>query len=269
MLADATPPPSTTIGMLGSGTPDPLGATWSPDGLNVSVYAKRATGVDLLLFDDAEHRTPGRVLALSPATNRTGAYWHAFVGGIAPGQLYGYRISGPSIPGRGLRFDPSRVLLDPYGTGVAIPDGYRPATHGGAPGDPVPMKSVVTNPAAYDWEGDRPLGRSVRDTVIYEAHVAGFTASPSSGVAADRRGTYAGFIEKIPYLVDLGVTAVELRRCSPLTRTRRRRASSTTGDTSRSRSSRPTRRTRRTGRDRARSTSSATSSRRSTAPASR
>src|SRR6188472_3958491 len=188
--ADVTIPTSPAAPVIGPGTPDPLGATWSPDGVNVSVYAKRATGVDLLLFDAPEDRTPSRVLALSPGANRTGAYWHALVGGIAPGQLYGYRVSGPWAPGRGLRFDPTKVLLDPYATGVAIPDGYRPATHGGAPGDPVPMKSVVTDPGAYDWEGDRPLGRSFRETIIYEAHVAGFTASPSSGVPDDTRGRY-------------------------------------------------------------------------------
>ena len=147
---------------------------------------------------------------MSPGTNRTGAYWHARIGGIAPGQLYGYRVTGPWAPERGLRFDPARVLLDPYGTGVAIPDGYRPNPTAAPPADPVPMKSVVTDPGAYDWEGDRPLGRSVRDTIIYEAHVAGFTADPGSGVADDRRGRYRGFIEQIPYLVDLGVTAVEL-----------------------------------------------------------
>ena len=116
MLADPTTSTSTAPRIIDPGTPDPLGATWSPDGVNVSVYAKRATGVDLLLFDTAEDRAPSRVLALSPDTNRTGAYWHALVGGIAPGQLYGYRVSGPWAPERGLRFDPTRVLLDPYGT---------------------------------------------------------------------------------------------------------------------------------------------------------
>jgi glycogen operon protein len=210
MLADPQAATSTPVRILGPGTPAPLGATPAADGINVSVYAKRATGVDLLLFDDAEDRAPRRVLKLSPEANRTGAYWHALVGGIGPGQLYGYRVTGPWAPERGLRFDPSRVLLDPYGTGVALPDGYRPSTHGGAAGDPVPMKSIVTDPGAYDWEGDRPLGRSFRDTIIYEAHVAGFTADPGSGVDAGRRGRYRGFIDRIPYLVDLGVTAVEL-----------------------------------------------------------
>jgi isoamylase len=210
MRADLTTPLPTAARIAGPGTPDPLGATWSPDGVNVSVYAKRATGVDLLLFDGPEDPAPSVVLSLSPDTNRTGAYWHAQIDGVAPGQLYGYRVSGPWAPERGLRFNADSVLLDPYGTGIAIPDGYRPASHGGAGGAPVPMKSIITDPGTYDWEGDRPLGRSVRDTVIYEAHVAGFTADPGSGVADDRRGRYLGFIEQIPYLVDLGVTAVEV-----------------------------------------------------------
>ncbi len=142
--------------------------------------------------------------------NRTGDYWHVHVPGIGPGQLYGYAADGPWAPHDGLRFDRHKVLLDPYGRGVATPVAYR-RVEAGDRSDGVPaMKSVVVDLGRYHWEGDRPLGRSFRDTIIYEAHVAGFTADPGSGVAADRRGTYAGFIDKIPYLVDLGVTAVEL-----------------------------------------------------------
>ena len=186
------------------GSSHPIGATLTPDGLNVSVYAKRATGVDLLLFDDVEDDTPARVIDVGHAGGRTGPYWHAFVPGIVAGQAYAFRARGPSAPERGLRFDPDAVLLDPYGRGVAVPDGYRREAAGPS------MKSVVVDVASYDWEGDRPLGRPFGETVIYEAHVKGFTAHPSSGVDATRRGTYAGFIERIPYLVDLGITAVEL-----------------------------------------------------------
>jgi len=146
MRADPPIALPTAARIAGPGTPDPLGVTWSPDGVNVSVYAKRATGVDLLLFDTPEDRAPSHVLSLSPDTNRTGAYWHALIDGIPLGQLYGYRVSGPWAAERGLRFDSGKVLLDPYGTGIAIPDGYRPASHGGAAGDPVSMKSIVTNP---------------------------------------------------------------------------------------------------------------------------
>ncbi len=102
------------------------------------------------------------------------------------------------------------MLLDPYGRGVAVPNAYRPVPAGATGPDDVAMKSVVTDLRDYDWAGDRPLGRPFRETIVYEAHLAGFTADPGSGVSAERRGRYLGFIEKIPYLVDLGVTAVEL-----------------------------------------------------------
>jgi isoamylase len=185
------------------GASSPIGATLAADGVNVSVYAKRATSVELLLFDDPEHDTPTRVIPLD-AAHRTGPYWHAFVPGVGAGQAYAFRVDGPWVPERGLRFDRDRILVDPYGRGLVVPTGYRRTGGGRA------LKSVVVDLAAYDWEGDRPLDRPFAETVIYEAHIRGFTAHPSSGVDPARRGTYAGFVEKIPYLVDLGVTAVEL-----------------------------------------------------------
>ena len=128
-----------------------------------------------------------------------------------PGQIYAYRAHGPFAPERGLRFDGDKVLLDPYGLSVAVPGWYdRIAASIRGGNAAVAMKSVVADPSRYDWEGDRPLRRPFAQTVIYELHVRGFTRHPSSGVSADRRGTYAGLIEKIPYLKDLGVTAVEL-----------------------------------------------------------
>ncbi len=187
-----------------TGASHPIGATLTPDGLNVSVYAKRATGVELLLFDSVDDDVPARVVDLGGRGHRTGPYRHAFVPGIVAGQAYGFRVRGPSAPERGLRFDGDKILIDPYGRGLAVPAGYH--REGGGPS----MKSVVVDVSAYDWEGDRPLERPFAETVIYEAHVKGFTAHPSSGLDDARRGTYAGFIEKIPYLVDLGITAVEL-----------------------------------------------------------
>ena len=192
------------------GSAHPLGATVVPGGVNLCVYAKRATGIDILLFDGADDHVAGRVVTLDPGINRTGEYWHALLPGIGPGQLYGFTAHGPWAPERGERFDPTRVLLDPYGRGVVLPDGYRRVGAGLADPTAVPMKSVVIDTSAYDWEGDAPICRPWRETVVYEAHLAGMTADPASGVAAGRRGTYAGFIEKIPYLVDLGITAVEL-----------------------------------------------------------
>lgn len=194
-----------------AGRPAPLGATVRDGGVNFSLYSRTATGVELVFFDRPDDPRPVRVVRLDPVANRTYHYWHAFVPGVRAGQLYGYRVDGPPAPERGLRFDPAKVLLDPYGRGVACPPGYSPEP-ARRPGDTAvtAMKSVVVDPAAYDWEGDAPLRRPSARTVIYEMHVKGFTANPNSGVKADVRGTYAGLAEKIPYLQDLGVTAVEL-----------------------------------------------------------
>ena len=133
------------------------------------------------------------------------------VPGLTAGQLYGYRVEGPSDPASGMRFDAIKLLLDPYGRGVAVPDGYR-RTAASRPGEncATAMKSVVVDPLAYDWEGDKPLQRPSTRTIVYEMHLRGFTRHPSSGVDEKIRGTYAGLIEKIPYLQQLGITAVEL-----------------------------------------------------------
>jgi len=190
----------------------PLGATPSADGVNFSVYSKNCEFLELLLFDAPDDPRPDRVIRLDPGRHhRSFHYWHVFVPGLGPGQLYGYRAHGPFEPERGLRFDGAKVLLDPYGRSVAVPDGYDREAAGRA-GDnaAVAMKSVVAAPSTYNWEGDEPLFRPFTRTVIYEMHVGALTAHPNSGVAAERRGTYAGLIEKIPYLQGLGVTAVEL-----------------------------------------------------------
>ena len=190
------------------GTSAPLGATVSEGGVNFSLYSKHASRVELLLFDTASAAAPSRVV---PVGQRAYHYWHAFVAGIRPGQIYGYRVHGPFEPERGMRFDGAKLLLDPYGRAVAVPDGYDRLA-GARPGGNIAsaMKSVVANPAAYDWQDDRHPRRPFVDTVIYETHVRGFSMHESSGVAPHTRGTYAGIVEKIPYLRDLGVTAVEL-----------------------------------------------------------
>ncbi len=127
--------------------------------------------------------TPSRVIRLDPVTNRTYHYWHVFVPGILPGQLYGYRVDGPMAADRGLRFDSAKVLLDPYGRGVVVPKNYnRTAAHREGDNAATAMKSVVVDPSAYDWEGDVPLRRPSARTIIYEMHVRGFTRHPSSGV---------------------------------------------------------------------------------------
>ena len=167
----------------------PIGATILPGGVNFSVFSRRATRVELLLFDCAEAAQAACVIDLDPRIHRTYHYWHVFVPGIGAGQIYAYRVFGPFDPGQGLRFDPSKVLLDPYGRAVVVPEAYsRQRTSEYGQTDAIAMKSAVVDPASYDWEGDAPLRRSFASTVIYEMHVAGFTRHPSSGVTDELRG---------------------------------------------------------------------------------
>ena len=197
--------------MISAGSSSPLGATCSDEGVNFSLFSRHATGVELLLFEGVDDPRPSQVIRLDPTANRTYFYWHVFVPGVRSGQLYGYRVEGPFEPGAGMRFDPTKVLLDPYGRGVAVPPGYRrEAAQRASDTSATAMKSVVVNCGAYDWEGDVPLRRPSAHTIVYEMHVRGFTRHPSSGVPEKTRGTFAGLIEKIPYLRDLGITAVEL-----------------------------------------------------------
>jgi glycogen operon protein len=197
--------------MQHAGHSSPLGATIIDGGVNFSLFSRSATGVELLFFDRVDDTRPARVMRLDPATNRTYHYWHVCVPGVQPGQIYGYRVAGPADPADGMRFDPAKVLLDPYGRGVIVPQNYsRDAARQAGDNTATAMKSVVVDVHAYDWQGDTPLQRPSSRTIVYEMHVRGFTRHPSSGMAEQRRGTYAGLIEKIPYLQQLGITAVEL-----------------------------------------------------------
>jgi isoamylase len=202
---------ATEPGEITPGGSAPLGATIVPGGVNFSVFAKNAELIELLLFDSVNATEPVQVIPLGSRLHRTYHYWHAFVPNLGPGQVYAYRAHGPFAPDRGLRFDFGKVLLDPYGLAVAVPDRYvRDAAR--LPGDTAAsaMKSVVADPSRYDWEGDVTLGRPFVETIIYEMHVRGFTRHASSRVPSEKSGTYAGLIEKIPYLRDLGITAIEL-----------------------------------------------------------
>ena len=167
--------------------------------------------MQLLFFDGDDDGRPSTIFHFDPGANRTSSYWHIFVPDAKPGQLYAYRVWGPFDPARGMRFDPTKVLLDPYGRGVVVPKNYsREAAS--LPGDnaATAMKSVVIDPSAYEWEADTPLHRPASRTIIYELHVRGFTRHPNSGVSETTRGTFAGLIEKIPYLQQLNISAVEL-----------------------------------------------------------
>src|SRR5213594_4956672 len=158
------------------GGSSPLGATPSPDGVNFSVFSRHATGVEVLLFDGVDDTKAASVVRLDPSANRTYHYWHVFVPNVRPGQLYGYRVEGPFDPSSGMRFDPAKVLLDPYARGVMVPSAYgRDAARGPSDNAGTAMKSVVVDVSAYDWEGDVPLQRPSSRTIVYEMHVRGFT----------------------------------------------------------------------------------------------
>lgn len=183
----------------------PGGATPAAGGVNFSLYSRRATRVSLVLYDDERSVRPLCVIDLDPDENRTFFFWHVFVHDAAPGLYYTWRVDGPHDPGQGLRFDPKRELLDPWAREVsdALWDREANREHG-----LTSIRGKVVDTDGYDWEGDEPLRRPLESTIIYELHVRGFTRHPTSGVASP--GTFRGLIEKIPYLVSLGVTDVEL-----------------------------------------------------------
>jgi len=183
------------------GHPLPLGASVQRGGINFSIFSRHATAVTLLLFQPGVE-TEIAAFPFDNKYNRTGDVWHAFISGLDPGVAYAYRIDGPvSSPNC---FDPTLVLSDPYAIALI---GRR------LWGDKANQRSDCFRHALlvnhdYDWEFDQPINRPLADSIIYELHVRGFTMHPSSISAYP--GTFRGIIEKIPYLKDLGVTAVEL-----------------------------------------------------------
>jgi isoamylase len=193
-----------------TGSPYPLGASVTATGVNFSVFSFHATRAELLLFDTEDATQPSRIIDLVPETSRTSHYWHVHLQGIKAGQLYGYRMSGPYAPEWGHRFDPEKILLDPYAKAISSRNYQRGAAARSGDNTGTAAKSVVADLSAYDWEGDQPLDHPFSSTVLYEVHVGGFTRNANSGISEKKRGTYAGLVEKIPYLKDLGITAVEL-----------------------------------------------------------
>jgi glycogen operon protein len=192
-----------------AGHPQPLGATPDAKGINFSVYSEHATRVELLLFDHCDDPEPSRVVVLHPDRNRSYHFWHCHVAGLGPGQVYAYRMDGPGHTKElGTRFNHRKVLLDPYARANINSRWERVRAIGNEDNVAHAMRSMVVDLDSYDWEGDSPPRTPLADTVIYETHVRGLTASPSSGVASP--GTFSGVIEKIPHLADLGITAVEL-----------------------------------------------------------
>ncbi len=197
------------------GSPAPLGASWVEEehAFNFALYSRSATAVTLLCYTADDPVTPVFTLSLDYLVNKTGRTWHCRVPSAALGgaTLYAYKVDGPNSPANGDRFDAAKVLLDPYARRVFFP----PAFDRGACCQPGPTDGKaplgVLPPRAPSAVSDaRPGPRHAHDAVIYELHVKGFTARANSGVSAEKRGTFAGLADKIPYLQDLGVTIVEL-----------------------------------------------------------
>jgi glycogen operon protein len=203
------------------GSPLPLGTQESGDGVNFSLFSRYASHVRLELFDHPQDAVPSRVIDLDSTRNRTGDVWHVWVEGVSAGQLYAYRVDGPYQPSEGHRFNFNRLLLDPFATAISrLPHWDFESARGYERSSPeqdmvlskrdnsasMPKCIFVNEP--FEWAGDHPPLHPWSQTIIYEAHVRGFTIHPTSGV--DHPGTYRGLMEKIPYLKTLGVTAVEL-----------------------------------------------------------
>ncbi len=214
-----------TITNLRPGDPEPLGATVMEDGINFAIHSAGATRIELLLFDNIADRQPAQVIPLLAEANRTGDIWHIYVEGLPNATLYNYRVDGPYTPALdGHRFNGIKALLDPYAravtgdfhwlTGDALgydnsdpddPDRHlRPSQVSNVEG----AARCVAYRSDFDWEGDRHPDIPMESSIIYEVNVRGFTRHHSS--ETDFGGTYRGFIEKIPYLKALGITAVEM-----------------------------------------------------------
>ncbi len=189
------------------GHPLPFGATFQRGGINFAIFSRHATAMTLVLFPPGES-VAALELPLDPRQNRTGDVWHVLVSGLDAGIGYGFRAAkSPNLEPRIHRFDERRVLLDPYGRAVAGLESWGGGTEDGPFARLGHVRSVVID-EDFDWQGDQPLNRPLAESIIYEMHVRSFTCHSSSGVA--HPGTYRGIVEKIPYLAELGITAIEL-----------------------------------------------------------
>jgi isoamylase len=202
------------------GYPYPLGAMWTREGVNFALFSSHATAVELCLFDQAQGVEESHRIAL---TEREDEVWHAFLPDVKPGQLYGYRVHGEWNPAQGARFNPFKLMLDPYAKAIAGDLRWSPALysyeigHGAADlklhaqnnAGQAPKSVVVDD--AFDWGGDVPPAHALEDTIIYEAHVKGFTKLWEA-IPPELRGTYAGLAHPaaIAYFQSLGITTLEL-----------------------------------------------------------
>jgi isoamylase len=199
------------------GAPWPLGVTWLPaeNAFNFALYSKHATEVELLCFARQDLYRPALTKRLDFRINKSGPIWHCRVAiaDLADSEFYAYRVCGPPLEaGFATRhFDADKLLLDPYARDVHFPPDFdrRAACAPGPNLSRAPLGLLPRTSCEFDWQDDRVPIHS-HDLIIYELHVRGFTADPSAGVAAENRGTFSGVIDKIPYLLELGITAVEL-----------------------------------------------------------
>lgn len=197
------------------GTPSPLGVTWTEDkqAVNFALYSKHATGVTLLLYTSDDVVNPAVRYHFNYLINKSGRMWHCRIPETQVRNMayYSYHVEGPFNPPEGHRFDLEKVLLDPYAKAVYFPEGFNreAARQLGSNAGRAPLGIIRHSQGPFEWGHDRSP-RHTHDMVIYEMHVRGLTMRANSGVSREARGTYIGVIEKIPYLKQLGVTAVEL-----------------------------------------------------------
>jgi isoamylase len=193
----------------------PFGATWieTEKAFNFALFSRYATRVTLLGYHEDDVVTPAFIFELQHPAHKTGNIWHARIpkSALNGATLYAYRIDGPHDPRRGHHFDPQKILLDPYAPEVFFPPGFsRQACEQPGPTDGLAPLGVLLMPHKTRSFKDVSSLRHAVDPIVYELHVKGFTANPNSGVRRSKRGTFAGLIEKIPYLQQLGITVVEL-----------------------------------------------------------
>jgi isoamylase len=202
------------------GSPYPLGTTWDGAGVNFALFAENATKVELCLFDAPDAAQEAHRIPLKEYTDKV---WHAYLPDVLPGQLYGYRVHGPYEPAHGHRFNPNKVVLDPYAKLIGRTLKWDDSLFGYKVGDPqadlsfddrdsaafAPLASVID--PAFTWGDDHPPRTPWHKTIIYELHVKGFTQL-NPHVPEHLRGSYAGLASEsaIKHLSDLGVTAIEL-----------------------------------------------------------
>ncbi|MGE5215981.1 MAG: glycogen debranching protein [Chloroflexota bacterium] len=193
----------------------PPGATWleTEQAWNFTLYSRHATGVTLLLYAATDSVEPLFQLRLDPLKNKTARIWHCFVQrkSAPSAEYYAYRVQGPWDPTNGHRFDGDKILFDPYAEELFFPPEFsREAARQPAPNDGRAVLGVLPRHKSEFDLGTQPPPRHTHDAIVYELHVKGFTARANSGVVKEKRGTFLGLIEKIPYLKELGVTVVEL-----------------------------------------------------------